>query len=80
MQYFALISSFLEAMAAIPKIGSMVEGWVAAAALWLVQRQKEANRAAIIDALHKGMKAQTQEERFEAAKNWQETLSRGRPK
>lgn len=70
-----MIVTILNALIAIPKIAGYVESAVQQIVLWYVQRQTAANLAAISDAAALAAKAQTDEDRYAAAKSWQDALS-----
>lgn len=75
-----LVIAILQALIATPKIGGMVNAWIAQVFAWYVTTQNEANGKAIADAAAFSLRAQTKEERLEAAKKWQDALSRRSPK
>lgn len=74
----ATILAVLNAISAIPKIAGYVEQLAAAMTTWYVQRQTAQNKQAIIDALALDLHAQSDEDRYAAAKAWQDALSRPR--
>lgn len=71
-----MVLTILNALIAIPKIAGYVESAVQQIVLWYVQRQTAANLAAISDAAALSAHAQTDEDRYAAAKAWQDALSR----
>lgn len=73
-----MISQVLTAIAAIPQIMGYVEAFAAAVTNWYVQRQKSETLSKIADAAALAAHAQTDEDRYAAAKAWQDALSRPR--
>ncbi len=63
----------------LPKIGDQVNAWLAQLFAWYIQQQNQANVQAIADAAAFALRAQTKEDRLEAAKKWQDALSRRAP-
>lgn len=74
-----IIALALQAVIAIPKIGAMVEGWVAKYLAWKHQKELEEVQGKITDAKDATKAAETKEDRINAAKKWQEALSKSRP-
>lgn len=74
----AFIPKLLEALVAIPKIAGLVEKYVGAVVLWYVSRQKSETLGLIADAAAYAARAQTREDRLNAAQKWQNALSRPR--
>jgi len=74
----AFVVALLNALVAIPKIVGMVEGIVAQVVAWYVARQTSATLAAIADAAALSARAQTDEDRYQAAAKWHDALSRPR--
>lgn len=74
----ALIPQILSFLAAIPKIGEMVNLAVAQVVLWYVGQAKADTISAISDAAALASRASTDEERYQAAEAWRKALSRTR--
>lgn len=71
----AAVGTILNALIAIPKIAGYVEQVVAAAMAWYVARQKAETLAQIADAAAFAARAQTDEDRYQAAEKWRSALS-----
>jgi hypothetical protein len=71
---------FLEALAALPKLGALVEQLCAAIAAWWLSRQQEETYQQIINAAAMSARAQNQNDRIKALQAWQSALSRPRIK
>ena len=71
-----LVIAILQALVALPKIGELVNGWLAQIIAWYISSQNERNAQAIADAAAFSLRAQTKEDRLAAAKKWQDALSR----
>ncbi len=69
---------FAQALIAIPKIGQQIEDGIRVLVSWYIANQNAETGAKLMDALAFGLKAQTKEDRLEAAKRWQDALSRPR--
>lgn len=78
MSWLALVPVFLNALVAIPKIGTQVEAAVAQAVAWYVGRQNTKTLGLIADAAAAAARAQTDDDRYAAAALWQSALSRPR--
>jgi hypothetical protein len=78
MTLAALIPALLTALAAIPEAIALVEEIASAVTLWWMQRQSNETLAAISDAAALSAKAQSDEDRYQAAARWQSALSRPR--
>jgi phosphosulfolactate phosphohydrolase-like enzyme len=72
------VFSLFTALANIKAIAEYVDKFASAVALWYVQRQQSSTLAAISDAAALASRAQTDEDRYKAAKAWQDALSRPR--
>ena len=73
-----LVMAILNGLVAIPKIAGYVEAFASAVTLWFVQRQNNQTLSLISDAAALAGKAQSDADRYAAAKNWQAVLSRPR--
>lgn len=73
-----MIPQILDALIAIPKIAGYVEQIVSAITAWYVGRQKAETLSKIADAAAFAARAQTDEERYQAAEKWRSALSRPR--
>lgn len=73
-----LVLSILSAIAAIPKIGAMVETFIAQIVGWWTQRQTNDTLAQIADACNVSINSKTDEDRYAAAAAWQKALSNAR--
>lgn len=71
-----VVTGILGAIIALPKIGAMVNDWLAAITAWYVTTVNEKNAQAISDAASFAARAKTKEDRIEAASKWQTALSR----
>ena len=71
-----LVIAILQALVALPKIGDLISGWLSQIIAWYISSQNERNAQAIADAAAFSLRAQTKEDRLEAAKKWQAALSR----
>ncbi len=78
MSVSTLIIAILDALVAIPKIADMVMGAVSAVVGWWVTKQTNDTLSAISHAAALAARAQTDEQRYEAAAAWQKALSRPR--
>lgn len=76
---FGIIALVLQAIIALPKIGAMVEGWVAKFVAWKHQRELEEVTKKISEAKDATKAAETKEDRLNAAQKWQEALKKPRP-
>lgn len=74
----AFVSSLFTALADVATIGTLIESFASAVTLWYVQRQKAETLSQISDAASLAARAQTDEDRYAAAKAWQDALSRPR--
>lgn len=74
----ALIPQILSFLAAIPKIGEMVQLGVAQVVLWYVGQAKADTVSAISDAAALAARATNDEERYQAAESWRKALTRTR--
>ena len=70
--------AILNALIAIPKIGAYVQWAVQQVVSWYINHQDTATLSAIADAAALSARAQTQEDRINAAKAWQSALSQSR--
>lgn len=73
-----LLIAVLDALAAIPAIAGYVNQVIQAVIGWYVARQQADALAAIADAAAFAARAQTDEDRYAAAKKWQQALSHPR--
>lgn len=73
-----MIIAILNALIAIPKIASLVMTAVSDIVAWYVQKQTSDTLAAIADAAAFAAKAQTDDDRYQAAQKWRDALSRDR--
>lgn len=74
----SVVLTILQALIAIPKIGALINGWIAEITAWYVNMQNEGTKHAIADAAAMAARAQNQDERVAAAKAWRDALSRSR--
>lgn len=74
----ALVTQILGALIALPKIGALINGWIAEITSWYVNMQNEGTKHAIADAAAMAARAETQDDRVAAAKAWRDALSRSR--
>lgn len=74
----AFVAGLFTALANIRALASLIEEFAGAVTLWYVQRQESKTLSMISDAAALAAKANSQEERYEAAKKWQDALSRPR--
>lgn len=72
------IGAILSALAAIPKIMGYIESFASAVTLWYIQRQKAETLSALADAAAFAARAQTDDERYQAAQKWRDVLTNGR--
>jgi len=72
------IVAILNALAAIPSFVGFIESAASQITLWFVQRQNNKTLAAISDAAALAARAQTDADRYAAAKAWQTALSKSR--
>jgi len=70
--------TILEALIALPKIGSLVSLAVEQIVTWYILKQNRDTYAAIADAAALAMRAKTDEDRFIAAESWRAVLTRAR--
>lgn len=73
-----MIITILEALIALPKIGSLVMAICAQISRWWIGKQKTDTLELINEAMIATMRAQTDEDRYKAAEAWQLALSRSR--
>jgi hypothetical protein len=73
-----IILAVLNAIAAIPAIAKYFEEAMAAIVGWYVARQQAETLGMIADAAALAARAVTDEDRYQAAKAWQDALARGR--
>lgn len=74
----AFVTALFTALSSIAAIAKYVEEFASAVSIWYINRQQTETLAKIADAAALASRAKTQEERFEAAKQWQKVLSRPR--
>jgi hypothetical protein len=74
----ATVLVILNALIAIPKIGALIEQFIAQITAWYVQKQNNATLAQIADACNVSINAKTDEDRYAAAAAWQKALSNAR--
>lgn len=74
----SLVISILNALIALPKIGSLVEKFCAAVSAWWISRQTSETMKAIADAAAFSARAKTDEDRYKGAELWRSALSRDR--
>lgn len=72
------IGTILSALVALPKIGALIESLISSITLWYIQRQTTQTLSQIADAAALASRAQTDDERYQAAQAWQSALSRSR--
>lgn len=75
---FGIVKSVFDGIAAIPAIAGYVEQFAAAVTAWYVQRQTAKQLQAIADAAAMAARAETEDDRYAASKNWVDTLSKPR--
>lgn len=73
-----MVLAILNAIAALPKLLGYVQSFAAQVTLWYVQHQNNETLAAIADAAALASRAQTDDERYQAAQKWQDALTRSR--
>jgi hypothetical protein len=73
-----MVIAILNALVAIPKIADLVMQTVSAIVGWYIQKQTSDTLAAIADAAAFAARAQTDEQRYQAAEKWRTALSRPR--
>lgn len=74
----AFLLALLNGLAAIPKIAEYLNQAIQTIVGWWVSRQEHATLSAIADAAAYAARAQTDEERYEAASKWQKAFALGR--
>jgi hypothetical protein len=75
----SLFVLILQALIALPKIGSLIEGWIARFKAWKHDQDLAEVQKKIAEAKAATIAAQTPEERLNAAQKWQEALKKPRP-
>ena len=73
-----MIVTILNALIAIPKIADLVMSAVSQIVSWYVQKQTSDTLAAISDAAAFAARAQTDDDRMQAAQKWRDALSNPR--
>lgn len=73
-----IIIGIFTALANIKSIAGYVETFAGAVTYWYVSRQKAETLAGIADAAALAARAETDDQRYEAAAAWQKALSRPR--
>lgn len=73
-----MIVTILNALIAIPKIADLVMSAVSTIVAWYVQKQTSDTLSAIADAAAFSARAQTDDDRMQAAQKWRDALSRAR--
>jgi len=74
----AFITAALTALAAIPAIAGYVEKAVQAVVAWYINKQNSDTLAEIANAAAMAARATNEEERYAAAEQWRQALSRSR--
>jgi hypothetical protein len=73
-----MIITILEALIALPKIGSLIMAICGQISQWWISKQKKDTLELLNEAMIATMRAQTDEDRYKAAEAWQLALSRSR--
>lgn len=78
MSWILWIPKILDFLVAIPQLVGVVESAVGAVTYWYIARQRRETLAEIADAAAFAARAETDQERYEAAQKWRAVLSRPR--
>ena len=73
-----MIITILEALIALPKIGSFIMAICGQISQWWISKQKADTLELLNEAMIATIRAQTDEDRYKAAEAWQLALSRSR--
>jgi len=73
-----MIIKILEFLFKIPALVSTLDKWLTEIISWYLSKQTKDTLSEIADAAAFASKAKTKEERYEAAKKWQDAISRTR--
>lgn len=76
----ATLHLLLDALVALPKVGAYIEALIDAISAWRMARLNRENASAIADATAFALRAETKEDRVEAAGRWQTAFRRAAPR